>query len=71
MQPYPVPIQPITGNKPSQTLDNRFGADEDTGVVTSGGTHTVTSQNGNFHSVSSVLKPDGQVITTQQSGKFP
>lgn len=49
-------------------LDNRFGED---GPVVTGGTHTITSQNGNFQSTSSILKPDGQVITTQQSGKLP
>lgn len=53
----------------TSTLDNRFGEDE-VPVVT-GGTQTVTSQNGNFQVVTSVLKPNGQVVTTQQSGKVP
>lgn len=53
-----------------QNLDNRFGEDEvPTGIVGVG--QTITSQNGQYHATSSILKPDGQVITTQQSGKFP
>ncbi|CRL07396.1 CLUMA_CG020369, isoform A [Clunio marinus] len=64
------PIQPGPGTQTTftgttQTLDNRFG--EDSPVVT-GGTQTITSQNGNFHVTTSVLKPNGQVVTTQQSG---
>lgn len=51
------------------SLDNRFGEDE--GPVVTGGSQTITSQNGNYQITSSVLRPDGQVVTTQQSGKFP
>ncbi|XP_070497947.1 basic salivary proline-rich protein 1-like isoform X2 [Chironomus tepperi] len=49
------------------SLDNRFGEDEvPTGVVGVG--QTITSQNGQYHATSSILKPDGQVVTTQHSG---
>jgi len=62
--------QPQPGFVGGQNLDNRFGEDEvPTGVVGVG--QTITSQNGQYHATSSILKPDGQVITTQQSGKFP
>jgi len=63
----PAPgVQPAFGG----TLDNRFGEDEIGGSV-AGGTQTFVSQNGNFQSSSSVLRPDGQVVTSQQSGKWP
>lgn len=63
----PAPgVQPAFGG----TLDNRFGEDEIGGTV-AGGSQTVVSQNGNFQSSTSILRPDGQVITSQQSGKFP
>lgn len=52
----------------TQTLDNRFGEEE---PVVTGGQTVITSQNGNFHQTTSILKPNGQVVTTQQSGKFP
>lgn len=52
----------------TQTLDNRFGEEE---PVITGGTQTITSQNGNFHATSTILKPDGQVVTMHQSGKVP
>lgn len=65
--PQPGAGSTFTGT--TSTLDNRFGEDE-VPVIT-GGTQTVTSQNGNFQVVTSVLKPDGQVVTTQQSGKVP
>ena len=66
-------IQPGLGSNTistgtTQVLDNRFGEDS---PLVSGGSQTVTSQNGNFQSVTSVLKPNGQVVTTQQSGQFP
>lgn len=73
--PPPVfaqPIQPGPGTTfqgTTSTLDNRFGENE-VPVVT-GGTQTVTSQNGNYHVHTSVLKPDGQVVHSHQSGKFP
>ena len=63
----PGPGSTFTGT--TSTLNNRFGEDE-VPVVT-GGTQTVTSQNGNVNVVTSVLKPNGQVVTTQQSGKYP
>lgn len=52
------------------TLDNRFGENEP-GVVTGGSTQIVTGENGNFHSTTSILKPNGEVITTQHHGKHP
>lgn len=64
----PGPGAQTTFTGSTQTLDNRFGEDE---PVVTGGTHTVTSQNGNFHSTSTVLKPDGQLVTMHQTGKFP
>jgi hypothetical protein len=36
--------------------------------VVTGGTQTITSQNGNYQIHTSVLKPDGQVIHTHQTG---
>lgn len=39
--------------------------------VVTGGTQTVSSQNGNYQIHTSVLKPDGQVVHSHQSGKFP
>lgn len=62
-----VPQQGQPGFVGGQNLDNRFGEDEvPTGVVGVG--QTVTSQNGQYHATSSILKPDGQVVTTQHSG---
>lgn len=52
----------------TQTLDNRFGEEE---PVVSGGQTVITSQNGNYHQTTSILKPNGQVVTTHESGKFP
>lgn len=59
-------------------MDNRFGgsgglqsrfSDDEPGVGgTSGGTSTFTSNNGVFHSVSSVQGPDGKVHTRHESG---
>lgn len=72
----PVVASPIQPGQPGTTfqgttsvLDNRFGENE-VPVVT-GGTQTVTSNNGNYHVHTSVLKPDGQVVHSHQSGKFP
>jgi hypothetical protein len=76
MQPafgFGFPQQPAFGFQPGQqpafggTLDNRFGEDEAPNAVV-GGAQTITSQNGVYHATSSILKPDGQVVTTQQSG---
>ncbi|KAG5670899.1 hypothetical protein PVAND_001130 [Polypedilum vanderplanki] len=50
------------------SLDNRFGEDE-VPVNSVGASQSVVSQNGNYHITSSVLKPDGQVVTSQQSGR--
>jgi hypothetical protein len=36
--------------------------------VVTGGSQTITSQNGNYQIHTSVLKPDGQVIHTHQTG---
>lgn len=65
-QPGPGAQTSFTGS--TQTLDNRFGEDE---PVVSGGSQIITSQNGNYHATTSVLKPGGQIITTEHHGKFP
>lgn len=74
--PPPVFASPIQPGQPGTTfqgtmttLDNRFGEDGE-GTVT-GGTQTITSQNGNYNIHTSVLKPDGQVVHHHQSGKYP
>lgn len=64
-----APIGGTGGPALSGTLDNRFGENEP--VITQGATQTITSQNGNFHATTTVLKPDGQVQTTHHTGKLP
>lgn len=57
-----------TGN----SLEGRFGGvglgsrfSDDDGVITSGGTTSITSNNGVVHSTTSILGPDGKVTTTR------